>query len=185
MVARRGSFSGDELTETAPRLHAAETRRCMIGHVTTPTRGPRTPTRRGLVASPHVLASEAALTILREGGNAVDAAIAAAITIAVVYPHMNSIGGDSFWLTYDGPPGRLHGLTAAGRSAAAVSLDAYRARFGSTMPTRGGWAALTAPGTVAGWWNAHGLSRDALGSPVPWKALFEDAVRHARDGFPA
>jgi len=157
----------------------------MIGAVTTPTRGPQAPTRRGLVASPHVLASEAGLTILRDGGNAVDAAIAAAITIAVVYPHMNSIGGDSFWLIYDAARGRLQGLNAAGRSAGAVSLDAYRARFGSTMPTRGGWAALTAPGTVAGWSSAHALSRDALGSPVPWKVLFEDAVRHAREGFPA
>src|SRR5262245_23779876 len=185
MIARRGRFSGDELRARSPRLHAAEARRCMIGAVTTPTRGPQAPTRRGLVASPHVLASEAGLTILRDAGNAVDAAIAAAITIAVVYPHMNSIGGDSFWLIYDAARGRLQGLNAAGRSAGAVSLDAYRARFGSTMPTRGGWAALTAPGTVAGWSSAHALSRDALGSPVPWKVLFEDAVRHAREGFPA
>ena len=77
----------------------------------------------------------------------------------------------------------LYGLNAAGRSAAAVSLDAYRAQFGATMPTRGGWAALTAPGTVAGWWNAHVLSRDTLGSPVRWKALFDDAVIHAGQGF--
>jgi gamma-glutamyltranspeptidase len=156
----------------------------MISGVTTPTRGPQTPTRRGLVASPHVLASESGLAVLRNRGNAVDAAIAAAITIAVVYPHMNSIGGDSVWLIYDAAHGRLYGLNAAGRSAAAVSLDAYRAQFGSTMPTRGGWAALTAPGTVAGWWNAHVLSRDTLGSPVRWKALFDDAVIHAGEGFP-
>ena len=56
--------------------------------------------RRGMAVAPHALASQSALAVLREGGNAVEAMIAAAATIAVVYPHMNSIGGDSFWLVH-------------------------------------------------------------------------------------
>ena len=148
-----------------------------------PTRWPEARARRGLIASPHVLASRAGLAILEGGGNALDAAIAAAATIAVVYPHMNSIGGDSFWLVHDARHATLRALNAAGRSAAAVDPDAYRARFGAAMPVRGGAAALTVPGVVSGWWEAHRLSRERLGSPVPWKALLEDAVVHAREGF--
>src|SRR5438105_4755465 len=77
----------------------------------------------GMVASPHRLASEAGVDALRRGGNAVDAAVAAAATIAVVYPHMNSIGGDSFWLLYDAASARVRALNAAGRSAAAATLE--------------------------------------------------------------
>src|SRR5688572_10858179 len=75
--------------------------RCRIPAVTAATRWPEAHATRGLVATPHVLASDAGLGVLRAGGNAVDAAIAAATTIAVVYPHMNSIGGDNLWLLYD------------------------------------------------------------------------------------
>ena len=75
--------------------------------VTLATRWPEARARRGLVASPHVLASTAGLAILERGGNAVDAAIAAAATIAVVYPHMNGAGGDNFWLLYDAGRGAL------------------------------------------------------------------------------
>src|SRR5438046_8554669 len=104
---------------------------------------------RGMVATPHVLASESGLAALRAGGNAVDAAIAAATTIAVVYPHMNGVGGDNVWLIFDGARGELRGLNASGRSAAAVDLAGYR-RFGAAIPTRGGPAALTVPGAVSG-----------------------------------
>jgi oxamate amidohydrolase len=139
---------------------------------------------RGLVATPHALASQAGLAILKRGGNALDAAIAAATTVAVVYPHMNGVGGDSFWLIFDGQRRTLHALNAAGRSAAAADLDTYRARFGSAIPERGGAAALTVPGVVSGWWEAHVMSRDTLGSPIGWSVLFEDAITRARDGFP-
>jgi gamma-glutamyltranspeptidase/glutathione hydrolase len=139
---------------------------------------------RGLVATPHALASQAGLGALRRGGNALDAAIAAATTIAVVYPHMNGIGGDNVWLLYDAGRARLRALNAIGRSAAAVDLADYRARFGAAIPPRGSAAALTVPGAVSGWWAAHVYSRDVMGSPVGWKALLEDAVAHAREGFP-
>jgi oxamate amidohydrolase len=147
-------------------------------------RWPETRAARGLVAAPHALAAEAGLAVLRGGGNAVDAAIAAATTIAVVYPHMNSIGGDNVWLVYDARRRQLRGLTAAGRAAAAATAERYRARFGAAIPARGGAAALTVPGVVSGWWEAHAYSRDVMGSPVPWSALFQDAILHAREGFP-
>jgi gamma-glutamyltranspeptidase/glutathione hydrolase len=153
--------------------------------VTATTRWPEARATRGLVATPHALASEAGRAVLRRGGNALDAAIAAAATIAVVYPHMNGIGGDTVWLIHDAARGRLRALDAIGRAAAAVDLDDYRARFGAAIPPRGGAAALTVPGAVSGWWEAHVYSRDVMGSPVPWKALLDDALAHARDGFPA
>jgi gamma-glutamyltranspeptidase/glutathione hydrolase len=136
-----------------------------------------------MVCTPHRLASEAGLATLRDGGNALDAAVTAAATIAVVYPHMNGIGGDSFWLIHDASTGRLRGLNAAGRSAAGVDAAWYRSRFGASIAPRGGPAALTVPGTVAGWWKAHEYSRQSLGSPLRWSALLEPAIVHARDGF--
>jgi len=90
----------------------------MMARVTAPTRWPEARGTRGMVAAPHVLAAEAGRAMFTAGGNALDAAIAAAATIAVVYPHMNSIGGDNFWLIYDARAGRLRGLNACGRSAA-------------------------------------------------------------------
>src|SRR6267142_2062134 len=158
--------------------------RCTIPAVTPQSRRPETRARRGLVAAPHTLASEAGISALRAGGNALDAAIAAAITIAVVYPHMNSIGGDNVWLLWDAGRARLRGLNAVGRAATAATLDDYRARFGAAIPARGGAAALTVPGVVSGWWDAHAYSRDVMGSPLKWRALFDDALVHAREGFP-
>ncbi len=150
--------------------------------VTAPTRWPETRAHRGVVAAPHVLAADAGLAALRAGGNAVDAAIAAAATIAVVYPHMNGVGGDNFWLIHLGRERRLLALNAAGRAAAGVDVEGYRARYGDALPTRGGPAAITVPGTVSGWWAAHALSRQRLGSPLTWRALLADAVEHARRG---
>ena len=151
--------------------------------MTPPTRWPEAHGTHGLVASPHVLASEAGAAMLDAGGNALDAAIAAATTIAVVYPHMNGVGGDSFWLIHDAARGQQVALNAAGRSAASVDANAYRAQFGATMPTRGGAAALTVPGAVSGWWEAHTYSRTAMGSPIAWPRLLEAAIEHAHEGF--
>jgi gamma-glutamyltranspeptidase/glutathione hydrolase len=150
--------------------------------VTPVTRWPETRAARGLVATPHALASAAGVAALRRGGNALDAAVAAATTIAVVYPHMNSIGGDNVWLLYDAGRTRLRALLGVGRAAAAATLDRYR-RAGDAIPVRGGAAALTVPGVVSGWWEAHAYSRDVMHSSLTWEALFEDALAHARDGF--
>ncbi|HKB24816.1 MAG TPA: gamma-glutamyltransferase [Methylomirabilota bacterium] len=151
--------------------------------MTAATRWAEASATRGVVASPHALASEAGLAILRRGGNAVDAAIAAAATLAVVYPHMNGVGGDNVWLIYDAGRARLRALDAAGRSAATATLEAYRARH-TAMPVRGGAAALTVPGAVSGWWEAHAYSRDVMASRLAWATLVEHAVVTAREGFP-
>src|SRR5438552_1851229 len=174
MSSRTRSTVASALVDGMPNL-------CIMGGVTAATRWPETRATRGLVATPHALASEAGVAILKRGGNAVDAAIAAATTIAVVYPHMNGVGGDSFWLIYDGRRRTLRALNAAGRSAAAADLDRYRARFGAAIPARGGAAALTVPGVVSGWWEAHALSRDLLGSPIDWPTLLDDAITRARE----
>ncbi len=150
------------------------------------TRWPESRAPRGMVASPHLLASASGVAALRAGGNAVDAAIAAAATIAVVYPHTNGIGGDNVWLIYDAERRGLRALCGVGRSARAASIDWYRARgVDEAIPSRGGLAALTVPGAVDGWWHAHALSRDTLRSPLPWHALLADAIAYAREGFSA
>jgi gamma-glutamyltranspeptidase/glutathione hydrolase len=146
-----------------------------------------------MVATPHRLATEAGVTALRAGGNALDAAIAAAAAIAVVYGHTNGLGGDNFWLIHDAGhdagaparPPRLRALSGCGRAARAASIAWYAARgVTDALPARGGAAALTVPGAVDGWWQAHQASR-AMGSPLAWPALLADAIRHARDGFSA
>jgi len=158
----------------------------MMTRVTAPTRWPEARATRGMVAAPHVLATEAGRAMFTAGGNALDAAIAAAATIAVVYPHMNSIGGDNFWLIYDARAGRLRALNACGRSAAAVDA-ADQHKEPKQSPER-----CDAENDIhdhrASCADEHrafapDASRDALGSPIPWKRLLEDAVRHARDGF--
>src|SRR5437899_2439127 len=155
----------------------------MMARVTAPTRWPEARATRGMVAAPHALAAEAGRAIFTASGNALDAAIVGAATIAVVYPHMNSVGGDNFWLIYDSRAGRLRALNACGRSASRIDADAYRTRYGDSMPIRGGSAAIMVPGVVSGWWEAHRVSRDGLGSPITWKQLLEAAVHYARDGF--
>lgn len=140
--------------------------------------------RRGMAVAPHALAAESAVSVLREGGNALEAMIAAAATIAVVYPHMNSIGGDSFWVI-NGPQQRAGGIEASGASAALASRDWYRQKgIGQSIPFRGGTAALTVAGTVSGWGAAHKLSREALGGRIPLTRLLDDAIYLAREGIP-
>jgi gamma-glutamyltranspeptidase/glutathione hydrolase len=139
--------------------------------------------RRGIAVAPHSLAAEAALGVLREGGNALEAMIAAAASIAVVYPHMNSIGGDGFWVV-NGPGGQALGIDASGASASAATLEGY-ARRGVTgsIPFRGGVAALTVAGTVSGWGAAHALAGE-WGGRLPLSRLLEDAIWYAREGIP-
>lgn len=87
---------------------------------------PTTMSTNGMVTTPHYLASQAALEILKEGGNAVDASIAAASTLAVVYPHMNSIGGDNFWLIYNAKTKELKALNASGRFGEKATIKFYQ-----------------------------------------------------------
>ncbi|WP_157019114.1 gamma-glutamyltransferase family protein [Mesorhizobium xinjiangense] len=137
----------------------------------------------GMVTAPHHLAAQAGLEVLRDGGNAIEAMIAAAATIAVVYPHMNGLGGDGFWLI--GRSGEVPtAIRACGRSAALASRDWYRGQGVSQIPSRGPLAALTVAGTVAGWQSALALSRERHGGRLPLGRLLEHAIRHAADGVP-
>ncbi len=139
---------------------------------------------RGIALAPHSLAAQSALDVLREGGNALEAMIAAAATIAVVYPHMNAIGGDGFWVIR-GPGGVPGGIDASGRSARAATRQWYAKRgIAGSIPFRGGMAALTVAGTVSGWGAAHRLSQQSLGGRLPLSRLLADAIHHARSGMP-
>ncbi len=137
--------------------------------------------RRGMVTSPHHLASEAGLRVLREGGNAVEATVAMAAALAVVYPHMTAIGGDGFWLV--GAPGEVPvGIDACSRAATAATPELYARAGLAAIPQRGPLAANTTAGTVAGWGEALALSAER-GGRLPLARLVEDAVWHARNGF--
>src|SRR5438874_13274166 len=108
---------------------------------------------RGVVATSEPLAAQAGLEMLRRGGNAVDAALATAITLTVVEPTSNGIGADAFALVWDGS--KLHGLNGSGRAPAALNYDAVRAA-GCTgaMPARG-WLSITVPGAPRAWRDLH------------------------------
>src|SRR5262245_22284903 len=137
---------------------------------------------RGMAVAPHALAAQSALDVLREGGNALEAMIAAAATITVAYPHMNSIGGDSFWLVH-APRRPPQGIDASGAAARAATIDWYAARgVGRAIPHRGGIAANTVAGTVAGWELAFRLSR-RWGGRLPLRRLLADAIHYAEDGI--
>lgn len=142
-----------------------------------------TPTFTGAaVAAPHTAAAEAGRAVLIEGGNAVEAMVAMAATIAVVYPHMNGIGGDAFWCVAE-PNGRVHAIDASGFAGALATPAFYRDREHETIPSRGPLAALTVPGTIDGWRVALELAR-ARGGRLPLATLLSDAVRRAREGAP-
>ena len=133
------------------------------------------------VAAPHSLAAEAGRDVLVQGGNAIEAMVAMAATIAVVYPHMNSIGGDGFWLIRE-PKGKVRAIEACGFAGEGATIEAYE-KLGDSIPNRGPKAALTVPGAVGGWAIALQLA-EALGGRLPLKVLLEAAARHARDGAP-
>ncbi|MFA5594382.1 MAG: gamma-glutamyltransferase family protein [Trueperaceae bacterium] len=128
---------------------------------------------RNMVATSQPLAAEAGLQMLRKGGNAVDAALAAAISLAVVEPTGTGIGSDLFAIVWDGT--ELHGLNASGRSPAALTPERFA---GMEQVPRFGWDPVTVPGAVSGWVE---LSRNY--GHLPFAQLFEPAVKHAEEGF--
>ncbi|MBI1965112.1 MAG: gamma-glutamyltransferase family protein [Betaproteobacteria bacterium] len=134
-----------------------------------------------MAVAPHALAAQSALGVLREGGNALEAMVAAAATIAVAYPHMNGIGGDSFWL-FRGRRGAPRGMDASGAAARAASIEWYAARgITEAIPFRGGVAANTVAGTVSGWDLALSVSRK-WGGRLPLGRLLADAIEYAERG---
>lgn len=136
---------------------------------------------RGVVAAPHRAAAEAGRLMLAEGGNAIEAMIAAAATIAAVYPHMTHVGGDGFWLIHQ-PGGRVHGIEACGFAGERATLRSYLDRGLYEIPTRGPLAALTVPGAIGGWRLANAMAK-AAGGRLPRTAMLEPAIRAAREGY--
>jgi gamma-glutamyltranspeptidase/glutathione hydrolase len=128
---------------------------------------------RGIVTAPHYLAAEAGRDVLRDGGTAIEATVAVAATLAVVYPHMTGIGGDGFWVIRE-PDGRVHSIHGCGGAAASADLALYAGH--EAVPTRGPLAANTVAGTISGW--AAALE----GGTLPLERLLRDAIRHAENG---
>lgn len=135
----------------------------------------------GMAVAPHHLASQSALAVLREDGSAIEAMVAAAATIAVVYPHMNGLGGDGFWLIVP-PKGEPIAIDASGAAGSRATLAAYKGL--TTLPHRGPRAALTVAGTVSGWDEALKISQDMTGKALPVARLLADAVDYAQNGTP-
>lgn len=148
----------------------------------------------GVCATSQPLAAAAGCAVLRRGGNAVDAAIAAATTLTVVQPGSNDIGGDLFAIVWDGE--RLHGLNASGRSPAALTREAVLAAGAASAATDAhggaqaeagaygampphGWPAVTVPGAPGGWRDLH----QRFGK-LPFAELFTDAIGYAEHGYP-
>ncbi len=126
-----------------------------------------------VVATSQPLAAQAGLSMLARGGNAVDAAIATAITLTLVEPTGNGVGSDAFAIVWDGA--ELHGLNASGRAPAAWTPDRFAGL--DAMPKRG-WDSVTVPGAVSAW-----VALSERFGKLPFAALFEPAVGYAETGF--
>jgi gamma-glutamyltranspeptidase/glutathione hydrolase len=137
---------------------------------------------RGVVTAPHHLATAAGKAVLDAGGNAVEAALAVGATLCVVYPHMNSLGGDGFWLLCD-QSGNLTGLDGAGPAGKAYDRGFYARQGLSAIPARGPHAANTVAGLVSVWGAAHAFSRTRWDGRLSWQDVLEPARGHAEQGF--
>lgn len=132
--------------------------------------------KRFAIATPHTAATEAGARAFEAGGNAIDAALAAAVTLAVVYPHMCGVGGDLFALVQESD-GRTIALNASGAAPLAIDAEALRGSHDS-MPTHGPLA-VTVPGAVSGW-----AALAKLGADLRFERAFDEAIRLAREGVP-
>jgi len=140
-----------------------------------PGRSPAMATN-GMVATSHPLATESALKTLRNGGNAVDAAIAASATLCVVEPQSTGIGGDCFAIVHE-PDGTLHGLNGSGRAPAAAHLDWYLDRNLTNLAQHRAHA-VTTPGALRAW--------DTLAKRFGTRGfddLFQDAINYGHNGY--
>ncbi|QZY53427.1 gamma-glutamyltransferase [Leucobacter tenebrionis] len=132
---------------------------------------------RGAISTSHHLATEAGAAELEAGGNAIDAALAAAAALCVVYPNNVALGGDLVALVRS-PEGEIRFLNATGTAPAAQSLDALREAYGEMLPLRG-IDTVTVPGGVRGWAALH-----EFGATRSWAQHLEAAIRYADEGVP-
>jgi gamma-glutamyltranspeptidase/glutathione hydrolase len=136
----------------------------------------------GMAATSHPLVSQVALDILKRGGTAVDAAIAANATIGLMEPTGNGIGGDLFAIIWDAKSQKLYGLNGSGRSPQSLTLAKLREelrKLGTTKIPPRGPLPVSVPGTVDGWFELHGRF-----GKLPMNELLQPAIRYAREGFP-
>jgi gamma-glutamyltranspeptidase/glutathione hydrolase len=132
----------------------------------------------GIVSTPQFLASQAGAHILEEGGNAIDAAIAANAVMGVVQPYVNGIGGDLFMVYYEAKTGKVYGLNSSGWTPKALTIDSLKAK-GVTEINPIGVETIDVPGAVAGW----DAMRARFGS-LPFSQLLAPAIYYAQNGFP-
>lgn len=130
-----------------------------------------------MVSTSQPMATAVALDVLRGGGNAMDAAVAASATLAVTEPQSTGIGGDCFLLYHEASSGQLHGLNGSGRAPAAATLDRYRAKGYTEVPAQGLYAA-TVPGALHAWETA--IERFGTKS---LDELLQPAIGYAKNGF--
>ena len=134
--------------------------------------------QHGMVATSQPLATQIGLDILKRGGNAIDAAIAANAALGLMEPTGNGMGGDLFAIVWDARTGKLHGYNGSGRSPRALSLQWFKDNGYTKVPPYGPLP-VTTPGTVDGWFALH----DRFGK-LPMKAVLAPAIGYAREGFP-
>jgi gamma-glutamyltranspeptidase/glutathione hydrolase len=131
-----------------------------------------------MAATSQPLATQVALDIMQQGGNAIDAAIAANAVLGLVEPTGNGIGGDLFAIVWDAETEQLYGLNASGRSPQSLTLDYFKQRGLDKIPARG-VLPLSVPGTVDGWFELH----EKFGA-LPMAQVLAPAIEYARQGFP-
>lgn len=132
----------------------------------------------GMACTSQPLATQAALDILKAGGNAIDAAIAANAVLGLVEPISNGIGGDLFAIVWDAESKQLYGLNASGRSPASLTLEYFREKGYEKIPAYGPLS-VSVPGCVDGWFELH----KRFGS-MDMKNILQPAISYAREGFP-
>ncbi len=133
---------------------------------------------RGIIATSQTLASQAGAQILARGGSAIDAAIAANATLAVVEPMMCGLGGDLFAIYWDAKTGKLTGINASGWAPQALTIEFLHSIGHDKMPDQG-IQSVTVPGAVDGWAKLHGRF-----GKLPWAELFQPAIYYAEHGYP-
>jgi gamma-glutamyltranspeptidase/glutathione hydrolase len=134
--------------------------------------------RNGMAATSHPLATQVALDILKKGGTAIDAAIAADAVLGVVEPTGAGIGGDLFAIIWSSAKGKLYGLNGSGRSPRSLKLEYFKENGFNFVPAYGPLP-VSVPGCVDGWFELH----DMFGR-LPMKDILQPAINYARDGFP-
>ncbi|MBK7372606.1 MAG: gamma-glutamyltransferase [Saprospiraceae bacterium] len=134
--------------------------------------------QNGMVCTSHPLSTQAGIEILRAGGNAIDAAIAANAMEGVVEPHVNGIGGDIFAIVWDNKTKKLYGLNGSGRSPYSLTLAEFKKRGLTHIPSTGPLP-VSVPGCVDGWFELH----KKFGS-MPMERILSHAIQYARNGFP-